>query len=182
MVTMIEGPRNTGKTFLLSQTNKQVYKFPFANYIKESYTKQLNNIHFDELNKNKPIHYFSVGSDLAVLELDKQNIINNVYVDRNFLSTLVFGIQSGRISYDTALIEGEYIKTKYDNYRIIYINRELVIEDNRNKDDYDIYKYDETHTIYHSLIYDLGLDDKITYFTNHFDNESIKKFKEIIYK
>lgn len=180
MVTIIEGPRNTGKTFLLSKTNRNVYKFPFASYITESYSKQSHDIPFNEMNKYPPIHYFSVGSDLAILELDKQNILSDVYVDRNFLSSLVFGIQSGRITYDTALIEGQYIKSKYDNYKIIYVNRELEIEDNRNKDDYDIYKYDETHALYHALIYDLGIDDKVEYFTNHFDDESIKTFLEII--
>lgn len=182
MVIMIEGARNVGKTFLLSKLDEKVYKFPFTNYTNEIFTKQNTNYEsFKELNTYTPIHYASIGTDIAVLELDKQNMFkDNIITDRNFLSSLVFGIQSKRITYQQAIIEGKYIVDNYNKFKIVLIFKDNETDDDRNKDRYKIYKYSETVQLYNDLINDIGLNDNVVFFNNTYDDDAVLQFKSLI--
>lgn len=181
MVIMVEGARNVGKTFLLNKIKQKVYKFPFNDYIINSYAKESHEVPFNQMNEYPPIHYFSLGTDIAVLELDKQNMFkDNVITDRNFLSSLVFGIQSKRITYQQALIEGKYIVDNYKKFKIILVFKDNETSDDRDKDRYNIYKYSATVQLYNDLINDIGLQDYVVFFNNTFDEDAIIQFNSLI--
>lgn len=165
MVICIEGARNVGKSYLINQLNLITYKFPFA--------KIANQININ--NTNDQLHYLSLGADIAFLELNK-NTNDKKIIDRNFLSSLVFGVQSRRISFETAVKQGKFIKENY-NFKIIYIEA-YYKEDNRNKDNYTIYNQTETIELYKRLINKIKLD--IIYFHNNFDEDSVLKFISLI--
>lgn len=177
----IEGIRNVGKSFLIKNLdNKTVYKYPFANYFENCYIHD-HNINIDVLNSRIDLAYLTMGYNTAVLELLKQNIIkDDIIIDRNFLSALVFNIQSGRITYEQAVNQYNYIFNQYaDQFKIIWVTADIK-QDNRNKDRWDIYNPNNTLLLYEKLIKDLNIP--IIEFRNNFDEDSVIRFKELIEK
>lgn len=167
MLYLIEGPRNVGKTFLLNKLDKNIYKFPFVKFIE--------NINVS--NNNENVHFFAIGGDLAVLELHDKGFINtDIYCDRSFISSLVFGVLSNRISYNDALKQGRLILNTYKKFKVIYIYSEF-IKDDRNKDIYSFYSPEETHNLYIKLFNDLNID--YINFYNEKNDKSVVNFKKL---
>lgn len=167
MVICVEGARNVGKSYLLSKLNEHIYKFSFVDIVKE----------LNILNNDERLHYLSLGADIAFIEHFKEHI-NNHIIDRNFLSSLVFAVQANRITLEEAIKQGKYIKDNFEsNFKIIYITADYR-EDNRNKDEYDFYKQNETIELYEKLIKEIDLD--IIRFHNNFDEQSVIEFLKLM--
>lgn len=176
---IIEGPRNVGKTYLISKIDKpEKYKFMFSDYFTNSFIQDFNQTSL-ECNDKKELHYFLLGTDISFLNLIQEKVIEkDLIVDRGFISTLVFGIQAGRITYEQALNQGSYILDRYGkNFKVIYLQAAMK-KDIREKDIWDFYHQNETHRLYTKLMTDLEIDF-IPLF-NNFDDQSVHLFNSII--
>jgi hypothetical protein len=182
----IEGSRNCGKTYLISQLDHnihKIYKLPFINFYNKCYTKHLSTENKMSLNNNKELFYFTVGYDVTILDLLKTNIIDtNIITDRGMLSNLVFGIQSKRITINTAYDVYSWLNEQYKDYmEIVYIKGiNNNSDESRNKDTWKIYNKNETDDLYNELIEKLNIP--ILNINNNFDNQSIINFKFLIDK
>ena len=184
-IIFIEGSRNVGKTFLIDSIDKDItkYKFPFAKYYNEcfSYMSKIQNkiMKHEDINKRAELFYLTIGYDITILDLFKQGIIKeDLIVDRGILSDIIFGIQSGRVSLPEAIEAWFWILDTYGEFfEIIYIKAKHV-EDNRNKDVWDIYNQTETNNLYEEFM-EIG-EVYVNYFTNNFDEDSVINFNKLI--
>ncbi len=168
---IIEGARKSGKTYLVQQQKSlPVFKFDFN-----------SNFETWEFSKNDEIvHWFGLGKEVMLHELDNQGFLPKIIVDRGILTNSVWGVFQGRITEQEAkrdLINfskrGFFRKTK-----IILV--EGLYEQNRNKDiwDKDDQRREEEKGLFSSfssLLLDLGVDIEV--FHNNMDLDSVIRFK-----
>ena len=176
-ILLVEGARNCGKTYLIdkiSSLNK--YKFPFAKYYNEAYSKSM------EDNSNSELFYFTAGYDVTLFDMHKQGLIeNNLLLDRGFLSNIVLGIQSKRITKEQGINHLNYILNNYgDSFKIVYITAPERA-DERNKDAWEIYKQKETIELYDEFL-KLIPEQHIYIFQNTFEENARYSFFDLIMK
>lgn len=175
MIYFIEGARNTGKTFLINQLNDiNVYKYPFKDIY--SVYEEIND-NKQDLNNQKDLFYITIGNASTIIDLINKKLLNDLLFDRSIFSDLVFAIQANRITENEVINwYNKYFKQYEHLFKTIFIYSDN-INDNRNKDNWDIYNIQQTNNIYKNLF------DKINYkpilFKNNFDNDSINKFKKL---
>jgi len=94
MIKLIEGARNSGKSYLLQWANVKPYKFDFPFW----YGKlKLNN-------KDRETHSFALSKEILLHELNRDGLLaGDVYVDRGILTVLTWGVLKDRISMDEAI-------------------------------------------------------------------------------
>lgn len=188
MILIIEGPRNSGKTFLIEQFIKscndpriEYYKFYFANHI-----KSLNLVKHD----NDPIlHYFSLGNIMTIMEMNLlEEYKDKIWIfDRAIISAYTWAILRNRMSSEEA--EAEYMKLinmdLYSNIKILLVTTNGQTNDaERTKD-----IWDGAHSTFEEMqimlnLMDLGIDqlsnetknNKFGMITNLFTQESISDF------
>ena len=109
MILFIEGPRHSGKTYLinnfLSVCNDpriEYYKFYFANHI-----KMLDLVKLDD---SAALHYFSLGNIMTIMEMNlRPEYRDKIWIfDRAILSANAWAILRGRLSIESA--KSEYSK------------------------------------------------------------------------
>ena len=175
MITIIEGIRNVGKTYLLSRTYTKVYKFDFPYWFKTL-----------DLEEKESTHLFALGKEILLHNLNKEQFINGLIVDRGILSVLVWGVMKGRINRKTAVKQLKDFANKglLDNVRIVYIDG-----DNPNKRDckdaWDCSNPTIERTIYGYLLSQLSELDttcEIIRLKNNYDEDTVKEFNKIIEK
>lgn len=177
-ITICEGARYVGKTYLLSKVKDMfpVYKFPFKNYY---------DLFFPDITKNdnREIFHAAAGFDLSVHDLYKNDLVENgIVLDRGFLSNIIFGLQAKRIDFEYADKMFDFILESYgDTFHIMYIEAEDRTDD-RNKDVWNFYNKSETVSLYNRYIPKLVEMGKATVFQNKFDDESVKEFYKSMYK
>lgn len=180
-IILVEGIRCVGKSYLIDNLDNdiQTYKFPFAKYFNDSFTKGLNDKEKKEANSKRELFYLTFGYDITLFDLMKNGIIKqNIIVDRGILSDIVFGIQSGRITLDDGQEIWQWICKEYSEYfEIVYIHTNSK-EDNRNKDMWDIYDREKTSAIYQLFIQNIHIHK----FKNKFDKASVIAFNKCIEK
>jgi hypothetical protein len=171
---LIEGARRSGKTYLVTRQNVlPVFKFDFN-----------TNFSYWDFDKNgKEIHWFGLGKEIMLHELNVSGYLPKMMVDRGILTNSVWGVFQNRISVEHA--KNDLIKF---HKRELFENTEiLLIQGNpseiRKKDiwDEDDSRREEENSLFlsfSSMLQDLGV--KVRTFHNNFDNESINKFKEEI--
>lgn len=106
MILYVEGPRASGKTYLIrefikscNKPNVEYYKFYFANHV--------NTLNLKHLEGTPALHYFSLGNILTIMEMNllPENS-NKVWVfDRAIISAYVWAQQLGRLTEDQARSE-----------------------------------------------------------------------------
>lgn len=173
MLTIIEGVRNVGKTYLLAQTNTKIYKFDFPHWF-----NVLN------LKEDKAAHLFAIGKEILLHNLSCEKFIDNIVVDRGILTVLVWGIVERRITRKTAVKQlGEFAdKGLFDNTRIIYIEGKNPKE-RINRDKWNNVTSEIERGVYAYLISELeGLNTpcEIIRYKNNFDDKSMIDFNKII--
>jgi hypothetical protein len=184
MIIMCEGPRNSGKTFLInkyiescSNPEVQYYKFYFANHIKElGITDTCANL-----------HYLSLGNILTILEMNIKDPSKIWIFDRSIISAYTWAILMGR--HSAADAQSEYLtllgSSLFRNCKILMIKPwPERTEENRIKDQWDgLYSTGDELTIINQLVdagkyflmdSDRGCD--IQYVQNSFDEISIYLF------
>ena len=120
MLTIIEGARNSGKTFLLSQLENPVFKFPFTGW-------------FERLGLKETCtdgHCLGLGKEIMIHELNKNGYLNSTYMDRGIITALAWGVFQKRITQEEAMNQFDYfIKDGlFQNVKIIYIVGKIICE------------------------------------------------------
>lgn len=173
---LIEGNRKGGKSFLISKQNiLPVFKFDFnSNFSTWDFGKQ-----------SEDIHWFGLGKEVMLHELNLSGFLKEMIVDRGILTNSVWGVFQGRVT--KAQAEQDLInfhkRGLFKNVRIIVIDGEW--DQSRTKDiwDNDDSRAEEERSLFRSfssLLKDLGVD--VRSFTNNFDLESVVRFKNAIRK
>lgn len=172
-ILCIEGDNKVGKTYLIDKIKDhfQLYKFPFNEYYKEFYSPDETDIH----RKDAALFHLIAGSDVTLLDMHKKGILQGVYLfDRMFMSNIVFGVLSKRITKGRAI---EYLNHLHnegylDQCHIIYIDADLDGSNKKVKELYEyFFNYMETNLNYKLL----------TRFTNKFSSECYKEFYKTLY-
>jgi hypothetical protein len=171
---IVEGSRKSGKSYLVSrQAQLPVFKFDFnANFAVWNFEKQ-----------TEEIHWFGLGKEVMLHELNSAGFLENMVVDRGILTNSVWGVFQGRITKEQA--EQDLInfhkRGLFKNVRIILVDGEW--SENRTKDiwDEDDSRIQEEKALFLSfslLLRSLGVD--VRSFTNNFDLDSVERFKQEI--
>ena len=173
---IVEGARISGKSYLIEQQKSlPVFKFDFnANF---SYWK------FD---KNSPdVHWFGLGKELMLHELNISGLLPKMIVDRGILTNSVWGVFQKRITEDQAKkdLVNFYKRGLFKDSKILIIEGKW--DGKRIKDiwDEDDYRREEERSLFSSfskLLLELGVNVQV--FHNNFDLDSVIRFKTKIDK
>jgi hypothetical protein len=155
------------------QAQLPVFKFDFnSNFSVWNFEKQ-----------SEDIHWFGLGKEIMLHELNLSGFLEDMVVDRGILTNSVWGVFQGRITKEQA--EQDLInfhnRGLFKNTRIILVDGEW--PENRTKDiwDEDDSRIQEEKALFLSfslLLRNLGVD--VRSFTNNFDLDSVERFKQEI--
>ena len=173
---IVEGSRKSGKSYLISkQSDFPVFKFDFnSNFSAWDFGKQ-----------SEDIHWFGLGKEVMLHELEQSGYLPKLVVDRGILTNSVWGVFQGRVTKTQA--EQDLInfhkRGLFKNVKILVVEGEW--NQSRTKDiwDNDDSRAEEERALFRSfslLLKDLGVD--VRSFTNNFDLESVVRFKNEIRK
>jgi hypothetical protein len=171
---IVEGSRKSGKSYLISkQTDLPVFKFDFnSNFSTWDFGKQ-----------SEEVHWFGLGKEVMLHELNSSGFLDKMIVDRGILTNSVWGVFQGRVTKKQA--EKDIINF---NKRGLFRNTKIIVvqgqwSEKRTKDiwDQDDSRVEEERSLFTEfslLLRDLGVDVKV--FNNNFDLESVVRFKQEI--
>jgi len=179
MITIFEGPRNSGKTFLakhFSTLNKlPIFKFEFVDWF--------NSLALND--KSKSTHLFALGKEAMLMQLNRDGLLYDFILDRGFLTVFTWAIISGRITEEEAKAQIEIVINKglISNIRIIKVNGKNPDTQPRNKDNWDFRDFadDESQTMERLITF---LNSKcpqlqVIEIGNTFTTQTLEKLKEI---
>ena len=190
MILFIEGPRHSGKTYLIERFLEQntdprveYYKFYFANHLK---TLDL------EWQEDQPgLHYFSLGNIMTIMEMNQRpQYQDKIWIfDRAIISAYTWAVLRKRLSLERARVEIRLLLESelYSNCQTVFIMPTGQTGDNnRTKDHWDgQVKTDQEVDMMKEFIndsrYNLAnpIRDNSLYFAkNTFDQASISQFIE----
>jgi hypothetical protein len=178
MITIFEGPRNSGKTYLSSKfseiRNLPVFKFDFVGW-------------FNKLNLRndaKETHLFATGKELMLLQLNRDSHLYDFILDRGFATVLTWGILAERITEEEATNQLKMMHESglLQNLKIVYVVGNNPIGMERQKDNWDYMNGDNTENEIMSRIMDTikkeyGVD--VILIENDFTSSSIEKMEKI---
>ena len=133
MITIFEGPRNSGKTFLANKfsgiNSSKIFKFDFVGWF--------NNLSLED--NSEATHLFALGKEAMLLQLNRDGMLPDFVLDRGFLTVLTWGVLSGRISEEKAKSHLTILAEKglLKNCRIVYVKGDNPSKKSRNKDNWD---------------------------------------------
>jgi len=171
---IVEGSRKSGKTYLVSkQTELPVFKFDFnANFSAWDFGKS-----------SEEIHWFGLGKEVMLHELNNSGFLGDVVVDRGILTNSVWGVFQGRVTKKQAEDDLRNFAKRglFRNTRIVLVRGEW--QEKRTKDiwDQDDLRIGEERSLFNEfslLLKGLGVDIRV--FNNNFDLESVVRFKQEI--
>ena len=171
---ILEGSRNSGKTYLAQkQDTLPVFKFDFnSNFSTWDFGKQ-----------SEDIHWFGLGKEVMLHELEQSGYLPKLLVDRGILTNSVWGVFQGRVTKTQA--EQDLInfhkRGLFKNVRILVVEGESGRSRTKDIWDNDDSRAEEERALFRSfslLLKDLGVD--VRSFTNNFDLESVVRFKNEI--
>lgn len=173
---IVEGPRKSGKSYLVSeQDSLPVFKFDFnANFSMWNFERN-----------GTDIHWFGLGKEIMLHELNNSGLLPTMIVDRGILTNSVWGVFQGRISESQA--KDDLVKFHkrglFKNTKIIVvegISKEKRVKDIWDKDDQRSEEEKALFTSFSLLLRDLGVDVHV--FHNNHDLDSVLRFKTMISK
>lgn len=175
---IIEGARNTGKTYLLSRLNGYTtYKVPFISY----FNAFLKGEDFVESNADSGAYHFTTGNDVAILSMHRMGLISKTLFDRGFLSNVVLAVQQGRITEQQGMDYIDWlIREQYTEYVVIVYVDGKRVEDDRNKDEWSILDQDGTKALFDKFIGYIGNRINIVRFYNSFGEGDVEAFQKTI--
>lgn len=133
MLTIFEGARNSGKSYLAKRAsdynNLPLYKFEFVEWFNDLGLRDNSN----------ETHLFALGKEIQILQMNRDGILPSIILDRGFLTVLVWGVLSDRISFDQAIDQLDKIVDfgLLENCKIFYIYGNNPDKSQRNKDNWD---------------------------------------------
>jgi hypothetical protein len=173
---IVEGPRKSGKSYLVeTQKELPVFKFDFnSNFSTWDFGKQ-----------SEEIHWFGLGKEVMLHELNRGGFIPRIIVDRGILTNSVWGVFQGRVTIKQAQTDLINFNKRglFKDTSIILVNGHW--NEKRSKDiwDQDDSRVDEERMLFDRfslVLRDLGVDVRV--FNNNFDLESVVRFKQEIRK
>lgn len=186
MRMIIEGPRNCGKTYLCDKLSRDVdtFKYKFSDFYEDL---KMQDIICKPLT-DPDWHYFSLGKDTMLLETLRTGAFDdthNWFIDRSFLSSVVYSVICKRIALESAELYTNYIQKKYGsmfNTTPILLIHGQNPKERGTKDAWDIYNhaYTEAMHLYTYLLNKYQI--KYLGFENDYTDESVKRFTELISK
>lgn len=168
---IVEGARKSGKSYLISQQKTlPVFKFDFN-----------TNFSYWKFNKNSSdIHWFGLGKEVMLHELNLSGFLPKMVVDRGILTNSVWGVFQKRITEEQAKndLVNFYKRGLFNDSKILLIRGQW--KEKRTKDiwDEDDYRSEEENALFSSfseLLLDLGVEVHV--FDNNFDLDSVIRFK-----
>lgn len=195
MILFIEGPRGSGKTFLINQflneckdSRIEYYKFYFANHV-----KSLGLVNNDA---DPSLHYFSLGNIMTILEMNQRpEYKDRIWVfDRALISAYAWAVLRSRLELDRANAEFLTILQSdlFQNCKTLYVRVGAQTADQtRVKDSWDgaHSTFEEAQKLGHFLCegYDhisneVDRTNGCRTVENRFDNESVEAFNAACYE
>ena len=141
MILFIEGPRHSGKTFLINRflescnnPNVEYYKFYFANHIK---TLDLVGLDADPC-----LHYFSLGNIMTIMEMNQRpEYKDKIWIfDRAIVSAYTWAVLRKRLSPEKAEREFSTLLNTdlFSNCKTLVVTvAGQTADSNRDKDTWD---------------------------------------------
>lgn len=179
MITIFEGPRNSGKTFLanrFAQLNScKIFKFEFAEWF--------NRLELED--ESESTHLFALGKEAMLLQLNRDGMLPDFVLDRGFLTVLTWGILSGRITESKANLHLEILAKRglLENCKIIYVEGDNPNNNTRNKDNWDFRENSKQEQRIMENLKNIIFNDpynvKIEFIYNSFDARVIDNLKKI---
>lgn len=188
MILFIEGPRHSGKTYLIERFLEQntdprveYYKFYFANHLK---TLEL------QWQEDQPgLHYFSLGNIMTIMEMNlRPEYKDKIWIfDRAIISAYTWAILRNRLDIPRA--KAEYLRLLdselFTNCKTLVIfTQEQTDDHSRSKDHWDglVKTNDELDRMMNFI--DIGAgqlanpsrDNGIYFSKNDFDQASVNNF------
>jgi hypothetical protein len=114
---VVEGARLSGKSYLISEQNiLPVFKFDFNS----SFSL------WDFGKKSQDTHWFGLGKEVMLHELDNAGFLGKTIIDRGILTNSVWGVFQGRISEEQAKQDliNFHKRGLLENTKIILVNGE----------------------------------------------------------
>lgn len=192
MIIILEGPRNSGKSFLLNEFFKQNTD-PNIEYYKWFLGDWIKTLGLQNREQRGDVHYLSVGNILTIFDLMKDRNDKIIVFDRALITAYVWANLRGRISKPQCDDELERIlkSDSYQNIRTIYINPNpslIETKDTREKDFWDnLHTAKEEYTAYDDILLEQRhhLNDKkkknyFYEFYNEYNTQSIESFVGLI--
>lgn len=180
MITIFEGKRNSGKTYLSNEFSKlstvPIFKFEFAKW-------------FHELglsDTSKKTHYFAIGKESMLLQLHREGLLKEFILDRGILTVLTWGILSKRVSKNKIYEQLEIVKKLglLKNIRVIYVVGHNPETKPRQKDNWDnTESNNQEEEILTSLIKIITEGDygvEVIRIENDFTSNTIEKLKSLV--
>jgi molybdopterin/thiamine biosynthesis adenylyltransferase len=178
MITIFEGARNSGKTFLANKYSQQtgipIFKFEFAGWFSGLMISD----------EDPKTHYFALGKEAMLLQLNRDKFLPNFILDRGFLTVLTWGIISKRISNQEALNQLNLLRDKglLTNMKIVLV--EGTNPESRTKDFWDFRESSseekETLSKIISAVQLIQPNLEIVKLTNDFTHKSTSKLIHLI--
>jgi len=176
MLVIFEGARNSGKTHLAQKASEYnqipLYKFEFV--------KWFNELSLEDSSRES--HLFALGKELQILQANRDGILQPIILDRGFLTVLVWGVLSNRITFEDSLdqLDKIIISGLLNQCKVYYIHGDNPNRSDRNKDNWDFRdnSFDEKY-LYEKFIkyilenYPSFENFSIHAFENKFDETSI---------
>ena len=138
------------------------------------------------------VHYFSIANVLTILELNQTILKDQILVfDRCIFSAYVWSIYRERMDQFRLLGEFQKILNSdlYQNSKVVYVNRADKIEIKKREKDYfsnfenaDAEKelFERIFSEFRDEINDSSRNNDFVRLTNHFNNESIDEFNQML--
>lgn len=174
MLYLIEGARNTGKTYIASFFNLPRYKFPFTHWF--------GCMGYADSSQNT--HDFALGKEIMLMDLNKMGYIESMFSDRGIVTVFVWAILSNRISETEALRQFSLTihSDLYRDVKIIWVKGKNPDTSDRKKDFWDGYdgRGQQEALLYNafmSRLIEIGVDVEIV--ENTFDDKVEQRIKEI---
>ena len=171
---VVEGARKSGKTYLVnSQDILPVFKFDF-------------NGAFEGLGlprNSDNTHYFGLGKEVMLHQLDNQKFIRNSIIDRGIITNSVWGIFQNRVSMSEVESELDWAIKEGLLNTSSFIQIKGTFQGERTKDlwDTDESRLQEEKDLFeHFFKYVSDRGVKTHTFYNRFDDLSLDLFKRLI--
>jgi hypothetical protein len=171
---IVEGSRKSGKSYLIeNQKILPVFKFDFnSNFSMWNFAKQ-----------SEEIHWFGLGKEIMLHELNSSGFLGKMIVDRGILTNSVWGVFQKRVSIEQAEVDliNFHKRGFFDDVTIVLVQGQWMQERKKDIWDEDDDRVVEERSLFirfSSLLRDLGVDVRV--FNNNFDLESVEAFKNEI--
>lgn len=175
---LLEGPRNSGKTYLISKLSYPTFKFDFTGVY-----GGLN------LQADSPeTHALGLGKEIMLHQLFHKGFLGkDLVVDRGILTNQSWGLYQDRVEFNRIYSEIDFLYSEgyFNDVEIILINSDFPASIRENKDHWDHLENDserikELQIFLKIADYMKEKGIKINRFKNNFDMESENRFLNLI--